>query len=99
MTIINVALNGESTYIITVGESAKYQVSAFDLLSALDLVANHIESKGIDSLYIEHEMLVVMAECSKWQTAEAYAKAHNLVRCGTNGIYLEVTNVKGCPNG
>ena len=99
MTIINAALKGEKTYDITVGESADYRVSAFDLLSALDLVANHIEVKGARNLYIEHDMLVVMAECSIYQTVEAFAKAHNLVCCGTNRIYLEITNVKGCPNG
>jgi hypothetical protein len=99
MIIINATLDGENTYDITVGEDNVYRVSAFDLPSALDLIANHIESKGCNNLYIEHEMMVVMAECSKYLTAEAYAIAHNLTRCGTNGIYLEIVNVKGCPNG
>lgn len=99
MIIVNATLKGENTYKITVGESTKYQVSAFDLSSALDLVANHIECHEVTDLYIDAFTLDMMAKCSKYQTADAYAKAHNLVCCGTNGIYLEITSIKGCPNG
>ena len=99
MIIINAKLNGENTYDVTVGEASTYRVSAFDLDSAIDLVANHIERHQSKGLYLEHDELCIMAECSRYQTAEAFAKAHNFTRAGTNGIYIEITSVKGCPNG
>ena len=97
MIIINTALNGENTYNITVSEDATYRVSAFDLESAIDLVADYVEmhDKG---LYINGNILDTMAECSIFRTAEAFAKANKLTKCGTNGIYLEITSVKGSKN-
>ena len=99
MIIINATLKGENTYEITVSSDTTYRVSAFDLPRALDLVANHIEQNGNKNMYLESDEFEIIASCSRWKTAEAYAKAHNFTRCGDNGIYLEITNVKGCPNG
>lgn len=94
MIIINATLKGEYTYDITVGENNTYRVSAFDMESAIDLVADYIERHGSKALYIDHLALSIMAQCSNYDSAEAFAKAHNLIRCGANGIYLEITNIK-----
>ena len=99
MIIINATAKGEHTYDITIGEGSVFRVSAFDMFSALDLVADYIESHELTGLYIDAYSIQLMAECSKYQTAEAYAAACNLTRCGTNGIYMEITSIKGCPNG
>jgi hypothetical protein len=99
MIIVNATLDGENIYDITVGESAIYRVSAFDLNGAIDQMADYLEAHNSKSLYVEADTLAIMAKCSSYRDTEAFAKAHNLTRCGTNGIYLEITNVKGCPNG
>ena len=99
MIIINTALNGENTYDISLSKNATYRVSAFDLGTAIDIVANYVEEHEAKDLYIDAYTLKIMAECSQYQTAEAFADVHKLTKCGTNGIYLEITNVKGCPNG
>ena len=99
MIIINTAAKGEHTYDITLSKEATYRVSAFNLGSALDLLADYIESHGLTELYVDGFLMKLMAECSKYQTAEAYAAAYDLARCGTNGIYMEITSIKGCPNG
>lgn len=99
MIIINATLDGEHTYDITVGESATYRVSAFSLDDALDIVADYIESHNYTNSYLDNLTVKLAGECSKWLTAEAFAKAHNLVCCGTNKVYIPITNVKGCPNG
>lgn len=95
MIIVNATLNGERIYDITVYENAVFRVSAFDLESAIDIMANYIESKGAKNLYFDGYELAVMVECSKYRTVEAFAEVNNLTRCGTNGIYLEITSVKG----
>lgn len=95
MIIVNATLDGENTYDITVGESAIYRVSAFDLNSAIDQMADYLESHNSKSLYVEADTLAIMAECSDFHSIEAFAKAHNLTKCGTNGIYIEITSVKG----
>ena len=99
MTIINTTLNGENTYDISLSKDATYRVSAFDLGTAIDIVANYVEEHEVKDLYIDGHTLTIMAECSRYLTAELFAKVHNLTRCGTNGIYLEITSIKGCPNG
>jgi hypothetical protein len=99
MIIINATLEGENTYEITISENSTYQVSAFDLESAIDLVADYIESHHETELFIEGEEFNIIAGCSRYKTVEAYAEAHKFTKCGKNGIYLEITNVKGCPNG
>jgi hypothetical protein len=95
MIIINATAKGENTYEITVGENALFRVSAFDLESAIDIVADYIESHEMSNLYIAQCKLVAMAEHSKYYSADIFARVHGLVRCGTNNIYLEVTSVKG----
>ena len=99
MIIINAKLEGENTYDITVSENSTFRVHAFDLPRAIDLVANHIEQNNEKGLYIDAFELEVMASCSRWKDVDEYAKVHNLTRCGDKGIYIEITNVKGCPNG
>ena len=99
MIIINATLKGENTYYITVCKNTTYQVSAFDLPRAIDIVADYIESHNETNLYIEGSDIDVWASCSRWKTAIPYAEAHKLTKCGTNGIYLEITSIKGCPNG
>ena len=99
MTTINATAKGEYTYDIILKGDAMFRVSAFDMLSAIDLMADYIESHELTNLYIDAYTMKVMAECSKYQTAEAYANAFGLIKCGTNGIYIEITNIKGCPNG
>ena len=98
MIIVNTQLQGESTYDVTIGQHAIYRVSAFDLLTALDRLADYIETHS-SNLYTSENMIKLAAMYSSYKDAEAYAVAHNLVRCGTNGIYLEITSIKGCPNG
>ena len=99
MIVINATAKGESIYYITVGDDATYRVSAFSLDDALDLVADYLESHNYTNSYLDNLTIRLAGECSKWLTAEAFAKAHDLVCCGTNKIYIPVTNVKGCPNG
>ena len=99
MTIINATLNGEQTYDITISGGEIFRVSAFTLDDAIDRIADHIEQHENTDLYIDEFTLAIIADCSRWKTAEAYAKAHDFTRCGTNGIYLEITSIKGCPNG
>ena len=103
MTIINEANYGETTYIVSLATGLawveQYQVAAYHEAEAVDLVADYIEEHGYKGLYFEHMELEVMAKCSQWQTADAFAEAHNLTCCGNHGIYLEITNIEGCPNG
>lgn len=99
MIIINAKLDGENTYEITVNGIDTYKVFAFNLESAIDRVADYIEEHKQKDAYLERFTVELMAECSQCQTPEAFAKVHKLTKCGTNGIYLEITNVKGCPNG
>ena len=98
MIIVNAKLDGENTYDITIGDGTIYRASAFILDDAIDRVADYIE-KHNKGLYVDGQALKIMSECSKNESIEAFAKAHNLTCCGANGIYIEITNVKGCPNG
>ena len=95
MIIINATAKGENIYYITVGEDAIYRVSAFTLEDALDLVADYIESHNFTNAYLDNLTVRLAGECSKWLTAEAFAKAHDLVCCGKNKIYIPITSVKG----
>ena len=94
MIIINTALKGEITYDITLSGSAKYRVSAYDIPSALDLVADYVYQHEQKDLYLERDTVILLAECSRWQTEDAYAAHHEITRCGANGIYIEITSVK-----
>ena len=99
MIIVNAKLNDENAYDITISKTAHHRVFANSLDGAIDLVADYLTSIKATDLYYDALELEVMAMCSKYETAEAFAKAHNLIRCGANGIYLEITSVKGYPNG
>jgi hypothetical protein len=97
MIVINAKLDGENTYDITVSETAQYRVSAFTLEDAIDRVADYIESHD-DKFCFTKDRLEYAAKYSGYDVKQ-FAKIHSLKQCGTNGIYLEITSAKGCPNG
>lgn len=99
MIIVNSKLDGEYAYDITVGEGAAYRVFAYNVETALNILADRLESDNRINAYLDNTTVELAAKCSKWLTAEAFAKAHNLVCCGTNHIYIPVISIKGCPNG
>ena len=98
MTIINEANYGEKTYIVSISTGLawveQYRVAAYHEADAVDLVADYIEEHGYEGLYYDHCELELMAKCSKWQTAEAFAEANNLTCCGNHGIYIELANIE-----
>lgn len=102
MIIVNSTLKGENTYEITVGQNDTYRVSAFDVNNAIDILADYLENTIIgaeNQLYLPKDVLECAAMYSGYNDVAEFAKLHKLMQCGTNGIYLEITNVKGCPNG
>ena len=99
MIVVNATAKGEHAYEITIGQHAVYKVSAYDVDSAIDILADYLESHKMDGIYITESAVVAMAECSKYYTTEIFARVNHLSRCGANGIYLEITSIKGCPNG
>lgn len=99
MIVVNAQLKGENTYDIAIGECAHYRVFAFDLDSAIDIVADYLVHTKSEKLYFDAFTLGIMAEHSTYRNVELFAKAHNLTRCGRHKIYIEITSVKGCPNG
>ena len=101
MIIVNAKLDGENTYDITISENSIYRVSAFDADSAIDILADYLEATigAKDRLYLTKDTLECAALHSGYNDVSEFAAKHKLVKCGTNGIYLEITNVKGCPNG
>ena len=102
MIIVNATLDGENTYEITVGKDATYRASAFTLEDAIDRVADYLENHTIgtdNKLYFTKDALEYAAKYSGYNDASEFATIHGLKQCGTNGIYLEITSIKGCPNG
>lgn len=102
MIIVNAKLDGEYTYDITISENNIYRVSAFDADSAIDILADYLEATVIgaeDRLYLTKATVECAALHSGYNDVSEFAAKHKLVKCGTNGIYLEITSVKGCPNG
>lgn len=99
MIIINAKLDGENTYDITVSETNTYRVYAFTLEDAIDRVADHIEAHNESNIGFPADMLELIAKCSGYTDVGEFATRKGLRQYGTNGIYLEITSVKGCPNG
>jgi hypothetical protein len=99
MIIINATLDGENTYDITVSETNTYRVSAFTLEDALDRVADYIEGHNEKGIGFLADTLELIAKLSGYTNVKEFATFKGLKQYGTNGIYLEITNVKGCPNG
>ena len=95
MIIVNSRLKGANTYDITIGEGAYYRAFAYDLDTAIDLVADHLVSVNATQLYFDAFTFGIMAEHSNYRNVELFAKAHNLICCGKDGIYVEITSVKG----
>ena len=98
MKIINEANYGEKTYIISLATGLawveQYQVAAYDVIGAIDIVADYLEAHECTNLYYDYLELKCIAECSEWKTCEAFAEAHNLICCGNHGIYIELANVE-----
>ena len=90
MIIVNAKLNGENTYDITVGESNTYRVFAYNVETALDILADNGKCDHFDNLTVE-----LMAQHSDYESVDAFAKAHSLVCCGSNKIYIPITHIKG----
>ena len=98
MTIINEANYGEKTYIVSLATGLawvnQYQVAAYGVTDAIDIVADYLEAHECTNLYYDHMELECIAKCSEWKTAEAFAEAHNLTCCGNHGIYIELANIE-----
>lgn len=94
MIIINATLKGENAYDITIGSTATYRVSAFTLDDALDRLAEYLESHDSKDFYLTQSEVFTMAECSKYYTTEIFARVHNLICCGKNQIYVQITKIK-----
>ena len=93
MIIVNEATCGAKTYIVSIGTNP-FKVTAYDEQSAINLVADYIENHKWTNLYYGNFELKVMAECSKWKTADVFAEAHNLTCCGNHKIYIELLNIE-----
>lgn len=98
MIIINQATCGEKTYIVSIGTgfvwSKQYQVAAYNETEAVDCVADHLENHQYKSLYYDSLELELIAKCSEYKSAEAFAEAHNLTCCGNHGIYIELIGIE-----
>lgn len=98
MIIINEATHGEKTYIASVGTglawTEQFKVAAYHETDAVDLVADYIETQRYINLFYDHAELEVIASCTEYKTAEAFAEAHNLACCGNHGIYIELLNIE-----
>lgn len=98
MTIINQATYGEKTYMVSIGTSlvwaSLFKVAAYDEQSAVDLVADYLKDHECTGLYFDHLELEVIASCTKYKTAEAFAEANNFVCCGNHGIYISLLNIE-----
>ena len=98
MTIINEANYGEKTYIVSLATGLawieQYKVAAYHETEAVDLVADYIEEHNYNGIYYDYLELEMMAKCSEWKTAEAFAEANNLTCCGNHGIYIEISNIE-----
>ena len=99
MIIINAMLDGENTYDITVSETNTYRVSAFTLEDAIDRVADYIEKHNENDIGFPADTLELIAKLSGYTDVGEFAALKKLKQYGTNGIYLEITSIKGCPNG
>lgn len=98
MTIVNQAACGEKTYIISIGTglvwATLFKVAAYHETQAVDLVADYLEEHGYTGLYYDHLELEVIAKCSEYKSAEAFAEANSLTCCGNHGIYIELLNIE-----
>ena len=98
MIIINEANYGEKTYVVSVGTGLawleQFTVAAYHETEAADIVADYLESQGIEGLYYDNLELELLAWCSEWKTPEAFAEAHNLTCCGNHNIYVEIVNIE-----
>jgi hypothetical protein len=100
MIIVNATLKGEHTYEITVGEAEVYRVSAFDVDTAVNLVADYIEQHTFENYgYFGKSLFRQMAYLEHFNDVREYAKRKGFTECGTNNIYINITSIKGCPNG
>lgn len=90
MILVNTKLNGENAYDITVDESVTYRVFAYNVETALDILADNSRCEHFDYMTVE-----LMAQHSDYGSVDAFAKAHNLVCCGKYKSYIPITHIKG----
>lgn len=98
MVIINKETEGSKPYEIILGtgteHTADFIAYASNQKEALDIVADYLVERNRTNLYHCHDEIEIMASCSRWKTAEAFAIDNNLTRCGSHGIYVEHINKK-----
>ena len=111
MIILNSRKRGMRKYTVTIGNGTDcpclFTAYAPNEWNAVNLVADHLVSENATNIYYEFAELVAISGCTPKYKHEAnvkkrvkeFADDNSLTECGTNGIYLEITSVKGCPNG
>ena len=95
MIIVNAKLDGEYTYDITVGTNSIYRVFAYDAETALNVLADYMESHKHTNSYLDNETAKLISKCSGYWTVEEFEVANKLTRCGTHNIYIPITSIKG----
>ena len=95
MIIVNAKLDGEYTYDITVGTDSIYRVFAYDAETALNVLADYMESHKHTDSYLDNETAELTSKCSGYLTVEEFDAANKLTCCGTHKIYIPSTSIKG----
>lgn len=98
MIVVNKSADDTKTYIASVGTSLIWSnlfiVAAKSEVEAVNIVADYLEVHKDTNLYYDHAEFETLASCSKYKTAENFAEAHNLTRCGSHGVYIELLNIE-----
>lgn len=95
-TIIGTDEYGEHLYRVYISTGTAwykvFQVYAYNESEAVDMVADHVEENEFEGLYTD--FYGIADECEVGQSVDEYVEAHNLICCGSHGIYLEIASIE-----
>lgn len=96
-TIIIPSRNGKRNYQVLLdtglpSHPQEFRVIARSAVMALDLVGDYCEKHGLRNLCATYEELIPL--CAEGQTVDEYAEMQRLTKCGINGVYVFLNQIK-----
>lgn len=96
-TITISSRNGKRNYQVLLDTGSalhpqEFNVCARSAVMALDFVGDYCEQNGLRNLCATQQELEKI--CPQKQTVDEFAEMHGLTKCGVNGVYVVVREIK-----